>query len=106
MKRKKTSNTCPYGDGGRRCFCHFCSLKKDKLVPYPLLLPIFVPIVFPILFIGVLLFFKPSEPELEVRYIRVNGQDCVIKHVKDFCTSTMACCGYDEAVCPENLSIP
>jgi hypothetical protein len=38
--------------------------------------------------------------EPAVQHIQVNGRDCIVHHVTDHCTSTGACSGHDEAICP------
>ena len=68
-------------------------------IPYPLFFPILIPLIFPFFIIGVIVtLLVPSEPP--VRYIKVNGKDCVVKYVKDRCNSHGGCIGHDEAICP------
>lgn len=68
---------------------------KNKKVPYPLIFPI----LFPFTVVGMIVSFI-EIPDPSVRYIKVNGQNCTIKYVRDRCTSHGFCMGHDEAVCP------
>lgn len=51
-------------------------------------------------FIGFFLWFMISHLPTPVPHIIVNGQECIVQHVTDHCTSTGACSGHDVAVCP------
>ncbi len=88
-RRRGPSRPCPCGGA---CSCHQPS--KEKLFPW--IIPFAFPILFPGLLLMPLLFIRPN-PE---QHIQVNGQDCIVHHVTDHCTSTGACSGHDEAICP------
>jgi len=88
-RRRGPSKPCPCGG---LCSCH----KPSKDIPLwsiPLMmLFLFSPFLF-------LAWYRDTHPD-PVRYIKVNGQTCIVKYVTDSCTSTGACSGHDEAVCP------
>ncbi len=91
MKSRSYRSSKPCLCGGI-CECHKPS--KEKLFPW--IIPFAFPILFPGLLLVPLLFINTPT----IQHIRVNGQDCIVHYVSDHCTSTGACSGYDEAVCP------
>lgn len=94
MKNRRKQSSKPCSCGGT-CDCHVSS--KEKL--FPITIPIFFPIIFPGLFpvLVCVILALTKNPE---QHIQVDGQDCIIKYVNDHCTSTGACWGHNEAICP------
>lgn len=94
-RRRGPSKPCPCGGV---CECHKPS--KEKL--FPLVFPIAFPLVIPGLWPGIFLLMM-SLGERPPPHIQVYGQDCIVHHVTDHCTSTGACSGHDEAICPKEI---
>lgn len=92
MKSKRvTSRACP---------CHgVCDCHKPKDSIFPMGIPILFPIMFPLLVPGAFMAIVAFAPEHK-QHVQLNGQDCVIEHITDSCTSTGACSGHDIVVCP------
>lgn len=87
-RRRGPSKPCPCGGS---CSCHRPTKEPWGLIIFSLLVVFGLPLCAAI-WIG-------NHPN-PVRHIKVNGVECVVKHVTDHCTSTGACSGHDEAVCP------
>jgi hypothetical protein len=93
-RRRGPSKPCPCGG---TCSCHH---GKEKL--FPLVFPIAFPLLIPGLFPGLFILMASLAPPPPVRYIQVRGERCVIHYKTDSCTSTGACSGHDEAICPSD----
>src|SRR5579885_196327 len=91
-RRRGPSKPCPCGGA---CWCH---KEKEKL--FPLVFPIAFPLLIPGLFPGLFILMMILAPPPAKRYIQVNGVKCEVIHKTDHCTSTGACSGHDEAICP------
>ena len=96
MKSRKKYKAEPCSCGGS-CDCHIpVDNKRLFWFIFPLVIPLAIPIVFPgSLFLLAYLTQPQGEP-----HILVNGKDCIVHHVTDYCTSTGACSSHDEAICP------
>lgn len=77
---------CPCGN---TCLCHKPTDDRWWIILFVLLGTIGI---------GLLICGGRGSPP--VRHIMVNGKQCTVHWVTDHCTSTGACSGHDEAICP------
>lgn len=81
---------CPCGG---ICSCHQIKESKEN---WPLVIfGMFMIFVFPWFLIAIC-----SHPD-PVRHIEVNGKDCIVKTITDFCSSHGGCQTHDVAECPK-----
>lgn len=94
MKSRRRSSVpskpCPCGN---TCLCH----KPRKGISEFQATLMFIGVLGFLFLWGLFMSMALRSPE---RHVQVDGQDCVIHHVIDSCTSTGACSGHDEAICP------
>jgi|HubBroStandDraft_5_1064220.scaffolds.fasta_scaffold32582_3 hypothetical protein len=81
---------------GGSCECHQPTGSSWELWEQITLVIMVVAAVIVVIWFGVIV----SRHTNHVHHIFVNGQDCVVQHVVDSCTSTGACRSHDVAVCP------
>jgi hypothetical protein len=91
-KRNNSNKPCPCGG---ICNCHKPQ-PKEKV--FPLLIPLAFPLLMPGLLLGLVLLriYLFASPV----HIMVNGQDCIVQHVNDYCHSWGTCSGHNVAICP------
>jgi hypothetical protein len=85
-KRSRPGPPCPCGG---KCDCH---RPTDDRWLVPLILLGLAALVLVIVVCG--------QAKAPVRHIMVDGKQCTVHWVTDHCTSTGACSGHDEAICP------
>ncbi len=89
-RRSVPSQPCPCGNS---CLCHKPRKGISDFKATLIFIGVWCFVILWVLFMGLAL--RPPE-----NHIQVNGQDCIVHHVIDSCTSTGSCSSHDEAICP------